>query len=106
MASTPENVLPSANWEDGVTYYTLFCLYAVFCLSICLFFRNLILGEESELKNSFLHLDWEAEKLEGTRNANENVSKCNTCTLDCTFRGTCNYGATESEPSEDSKRAV
>lgn len=50
-----------------------------------LFFRNLLLGEGNELKNRFLHLDWEAEQLEGTRSANENVSKCRNCTLDCTL---------------------
>ena len=43
------------------------------------FFRNLILGEQNELKNRYLHVSAE------NQSATENTPKCNICTLNCTL---------------------
>lgn len=43
------------------------------------FFRNLILGEQNELKNRYLHVSAENQC------ATENTPKCNICTLNCTL---------------------
>ena len=42
-----------------------------------MFLRNLVLGEQHELRNRDLHVDAQSE--------NENNSKCNFCTLNCTL---------------------
>jgi len=43
------------------------------------FFSNLILGEQNELKNRFLHISAQ------TQSATVHAPKCNYCTLDCTL---------------------
>ena len=43
------------------------------------FFRNLILGEQNELKNRYLHVSAESQSATG------NEPKCNICTLNCTL---------------------
>ena len=43
------------------------------------FFRNLILGEQNELKNRYLHVSAESQSAIG------NDPKCNICTLNCTL---------------------
>ena len=43
------------------------------------FFRNLILGEQNELKNRYLHVSAESQSATG------NDPKCNICTLNCTL---------------------
>ena len=43
------------------------------------FFRNLILGEQNELKNRYLHMSTEFQS------ATEHTQKCNICTLNCTL---------------------
>ena len=47
------------------------------------FFENLLLGAQHELKNRFLHVDYKAEAL--IQSATAEISKCNSCTLDCTL---------------------
>ena len=42
-----------------------------------MFLRNLVLGEQHELRNRDLHVDAQSE--------NENNSKCKNCTLNCTL---------------------
>ena len=45
------------------------------------FFENLLLGTHHELKNRFLHVDYQ----EGVQSARADISKCKSCTLDCTL---------------------
>lgn len=50
------------------------------------FFRNLLLGENNELKNRSMLIGGEAIALIQSANTNEQeFSKCNICTLDCTL---------------------
>lgn len=48
------------------------------------FFRNLILGEQNELKNRNL-LIGEKENIQSAEHSQADTSKCNNCTLDCTL---------------------
>ncbi len=43
------------------------------------FFRNLILGEQNELRSRYLHVSGQ------TQSATKNTPKCNICTLNCTL---------------------
>lgn len=45
------------------------------------FFENLLLGAQHELKNRFLHVDYE----KSIQSAGGDASKCKICTLDCTL---------------------
>ena len=48
------------------------------------FFENLLLGTQHELKNRYLHVDYKADDALA-QSANFEISKCNSCTLDCTL---------------------
>ena len=48
-----------------------------------MFFGNLLLGTNHELKNRFMHVDYVAE--DDSQSANTEISKCQIGTLDCTF---------------------
>lgn len=48
-----------------------------------LFFENLLMDTDHELKNRYLHVDYEVTDEE--KNANKTISKCKNCTLDCTL---------------------
>lgn len=51
-----------------------------------LFFDNLLLGTHHDLKNRYLHLDWdERKKSNSIQSATDHNPKCNSCTLDCTL---------------------
>lgn len=51
-----------------------------------LFLRNLILGEQHELKNRYLLIgEKEENRVESVISANSDDSKCNICTLNCTL---------------------
>jgi prophage maintenance system killer protein len=48
------------------------------------FFENLLLGAQHELKNRYLHVDYKADDA-APQSATDEISKCNSCTLDCTL---------------------
>ena len=48
-----------------------------------LFFENLLMGTKHELKNRYLHIDY--EKTSSVQSANPDDSKCKNCTLNCTL---------------------
>lgn len=48
-----------------------------------LFFENLLLGADHELKNRYLHVDF--GKTYTIQSANEEILKCKNCTLNCTI---------------------
>ena len=47
------------------------------------FFENLLLGAQHELKNRYLHVDYQVDA--PFQSATVEASKCNNCTLDCTL---------------------
>lgn len=47
------------------------------------FFENLLMGAKHELKNRYLHIDY--EKASAVQSANLDDSKCKNCTLNCTL---------------------
>ena len=47
------------------------------------FFENLLLGTQHELKNRYLHVEFEADT--PAQSAAEESPKCKNCTLDCTL---------------------
>jgi fido (protein-threonine AMPylation protein) len=49
---------------------------------LMLFFGNLLLGENNELKNRYLHVDFVAQSVKNDENE---ISKSNICTLNCTL---------------------
>lgn len=50
------------------------------------FFRNLILGEENELKNRYLKIaKTDNRGVQSAKSADSNISKCKNCTLNCTL---------------------
>jgi len=50
------------------------------------FFGNLLLNENNILKNRELLVDWENEqKFQSAKNEENEISKCNICTLNCTL---------------------
>lgn len=52
----------------------------------CCNFRNLILGENDELKNRHLLIDNQEKKvIQSVKDKEQNISKCNICTLKCTL---------------------
>lgn len=72
------NALVRANFNDlsnGVYATTEY---------IELFFRNLILGEQNELKNHNLKIG-EKKNVQSAEHSQMDASKCNNCTLDCTL---------------------
>ena len=48
-----------------------------------MFFENLLLGSQHELKNRYLHVEYISEA--PVQSANAEISKCKNCTLDCTL---------------------
>ena len=49
-----------------------------------MFFSNLLMGTDYELKNRYMHVDYVPDQDEDTvQSANENVSKGKICTLNC-----------------------
>ena len=48
------------------------------------FFENLLLNAQHELKNRYLHVDYKADDA-APQSATAEISKCNSCTLDCTL---------------------
>lgn len=66
------NVLVRANYnnvKNGITATTKY---------LELFFENLLLGKNNELKNRYLHIDFQSD----IQSAEVGVPKCNNCTLD------------------------
>ncbi len=66
------NALVRANYtnvKNGITATTKY---------LELFFENLLLGKNNELKNRYLHIDFQSD----TQSAEIDASKCNNCTLD------------------------
>lgn len=74
------NALVRANYNDlqnGIHATTKF---------LEMFFRNLLLGAEYELKNRYMHVDYVEEKMDfGVQRAIEDGSKGKNCTLKCTL---------------------
>ena len=48
-----------------------------------MFFENLLLGAQHELKNRYLHVDYKVDA--PAQSAETDISKCKNCTLDCTL---------------------
>ena len=48
-----------------------------------MFFENLLLGAQHELKNRYLHVDFKGEA--PAQSTEAEIPKCNNCTLDCTL---------------------
>lgn len=66
------NALVRANYnnvKNGITATTKY---------LELFFENLLLGKNNELKNRYLHIDFQSD----IKSATYSTSKCNNCTLD------------------------
>lgn len=59
-----------------------------------MFFENLILGYNNELKNRYLHIDY--DKLQS---ANSEAPKCKNCTLDCTLEEMAILRAIQNDPN-------
>ena len=66
------NALVRANyndWKNGIHETTKF---------LDMFFENLLMNKHHELKNRFMHIDYES----AVQSANVGISKCNNCTLE------------------------
>ena len=48
-----------------------------------MFFENLLLGTQHELKNRYLHVEYKADA--PAQSVAAEISKCKNCTLDCTL---------------------
>ncbi|MBQ7021239.1 MAG: Fic family protein [Phascolarctobacterium sp.] len=74
------NALVRANYNDlqkGIHATTKF---------LEMFFSNLLLGADYELKNRYAHIDFDfRDEEEDFQSANISILKCNGCTLDCTL---------------------
>lgn len=73
------NALVRANYNDmqsGVHATTKY---------LEMFFENLLMNQQHELKNRYLHLDFVEKFSENIQSANEEAPKCKNCTLDCTL---------------------
>lgn len=73
------NALVRANYNDmqnGVHATTKY---------LELFFENLLMNRHHELKNRYLHLDFVEKPYGNIQSANETISKCKNCTLNCTL---------------------
>ena len=46
------------------------------------FFENLLLGQNNELKNRYLHVDYISNRESAVKSANNTNSKCKNCTLE------------------------
>lgn len=66
------NALVRANYNNVKNSITATTKY------LELFFENLLLGKNNELKNRYLHIDFQSD----IQSAETNISKCNNCTLD------------------------
>lgn len=76
------NALVRANYsnlKDGIAETPIF---------LERFFRNMLLGEQNELRNREMHLDWKADTVQSAKNESQSAiqsanlfSKCNFCTL-------------------------
>lgn len=61
------------------------------------FFRNMLLGEENELKNRYLHIRYQSQS------AKEDSPKCKICTLDCTLEESAVYEYIKQNPRATQK---
>lgn len=70
------NALVRANYNDvqrGIHATTIY---------LDRFFENLLMGYHNDLKNRYLHIDFQAEQQSAVQSANANHSKCKNCTLE------------------------
>lgn len=49
------------------------------------FFSNLLMGTAYELKNRYMHVDYKEQGNNAFQSANDEISKCKNCTLECTL---------------------
>ncbi len=63
-----------------------------------MFFENLLLGVQHELKNRYLHVDYKADDA-AIQSANAEISKCQNGTLDCTLEELAVLKAVKANPS-------
>lgn len=68
------------------------------------FFENLLLGAQHELKNRYLHVDYEAEMQ--AQSASKGPSKCQNDTLNCTLEELAILKAVKANPSVTQKELV
>ena len=74
------NALVRANYSDWTNNIHATTEY------LMLFFGNLLLGENNELKNRYLRIDWKNEiEVQRAKIAQNKVSKSKNCTLNCTL---------------------
>lgn len=70
------NALVRANYNDvqrGIHATTIY---------LDRFFENLLMGYHNDLKNRYLHIDFQAEQQSAVQSANAKHSKCKNCTLE------------------------
>lgn len=73
------NALVRANYNDlkrGIHSTTMYLEQ---------FFDNLLMGASHELKNRYLHVDYLNDVNAESQSANDKISKCKNCTLECTL---------------------
>ena len=74
------NALVRANYNDWTKNIHATSEY------LMLFFRNLLIGENNELKNRYLKVDWMSNPdIQSAKIAEKSNSKSNICTLNCTL---------------------
>jgi prophage maintenance system killer protein len=74
------NALVRANYNDWTNNIHATAEY------LMLFFGNLLLGENHELKNRYLRVDWKGNTdFQSAKNNKNEVSKSKICTLNCTL---------------------
>lgn len=67
------------------------------------FFENALLGGSNQLKNRYAHVDW-IDGGEDAQGANDDISKCNNCTLNCTLEELTLLRLLVSEPTMTQKQ--
>ena len=67
------------------------------------FFENALLGGSNQLKNRYAHVDW-IDGGKDAQGANDDISKCNNCTLDCTLEELTLLRLLVSEPTMTQKQ--
>lgn len=82
-----------SNWQAGVHETTLF---------LELFFGNLLLNAGHDLKNRYMHIDYEKQSV--IQSANPDVSKCQNGTLDITIEELAILRIVQDEPAVTQKR--
>lgn len=69
------------------------------------FFENLLMGRKYELRNRYLHVDYQAENsVEKMQSATEDISKCKNCTLNCTLEELALLRTVKDNPSMTQKQ--